>query len=113
MLRCACLPIVKSRNGLVNQRKAHGFRRCLPIQREFIILKANLMALPCTRCDFWLALSCSSMILFRLRRAPVFGTLDAPTEVPYYRAAEALLHAKPTSLDPFPAVTSAISDSTP
>jgi hypothetical protein len=29
-LRCACLPIVKSRNGLVNQRKAHGFRRCPP-----------------------------------------------------------------------------------
>jgi hypothetical protein len=70
-LRCACLPIVKSRNGLVNQRKALGFRRCLPIQREFIILKANLMALPCTRCDFWLALSCSSMILFRVLRAPV------------------------------------------
>jgi hypothetical protein len=36
---------VKSRNGVVNQRKALGFRRCLPIQREFIILKANLMAL--------------------------------------------------------------------
>jgi hypothetical protein len=99
---------VKSRNGLVNQRKALGFRRCLPIQREFIILKANLMALPCTRCDFWLALSCSSMILFRVLRAPVFGTLDARIEVADYRAREALLRYKANVLGAVQEVDQAI-----
>src|SRR5258708_39061323 len=71
-------------------------------------LKGQFNGPPCTRCDFWLALSCSSMILFRVLRAPVFGTLDARIEVADYRAREALLRYKANVLGAVQEVDQAI-----